>query len=363
MKSIKELRFVATTGFEGGAEKYIAALAKVLAADGLPVRLLGDLRTWPKTLPHTSLEAGPKWSLRSLPGGLLRLAQELRSLRRATASLGPGTYHLHFKREQIAYTRRLGSLGRVVWTEHGRFPTGPFGWIIRPFYFRASRGVSSIVCVSEIVAKDIARFVADPSVIEVVDTAVDLHDYSVPSAEERRHLHLQLGLDDRPVAIYVGRIEPNKRPELAIRGALAADAQVVVAGSGSQLSYLEEVFAAEPDVRFLGQLDNAKNVYSVGDVHIFSSTGAGEGFPTVIIESAACGLPTIATSDAGFGYAVDSAGGRSCEPTVDEVAAAIDVVLADLPQRRLSARRWAESRDLRTWAEQYKRILHGESDQ
>ncbi|MBT2552815.1 glycosyltransferase family 4 protein [Arthrobacter sp. ISL-5] len=359
MNNNNELRFVATTSFEGGAEKYIASLAELFAAAKHPVRLLGDLRTWPGGLPHCSLGAGPKWSLRTLPLGLWRLIGELRTLRKSTAGLGPGVYHLHFKREQIGFSKHLSSLGRVVWTEHGRFPTGPFGLIIRPFYRHASKRVSTVVCVSDIVARDIARFVADPAVIEVIDTAVDLSKYSVPTEEFRQRVRRELGLDDRPVAVYVGRIEPNKRPALAIRGALEAGAQVLVAGSGSQLLHLADVFGSEEDVHFLGQLDNASHIFAVGDVHIFSSTGAGEGFPTVIIESAACGLPTVATADAGFGKAVESAGGYSCEPTAGDVAAAVKEILADLPPRRVAARNWAESRDQATWRDHYGRVLFG----
>jgi glycosyltransferase involved in cell wall biosynthesis len=354
-----ELRFVATTRFEGGAEKYIAELASLLDASGRPVRLLGDLRTWPASIPHGSIRSGPKWSLKTLPLGILRIVAEMRSLKREIASLSPGVYNLHFKREQIAFSRLLRTRGRVVWTEHGRFPTGPFGLLIRPFYRRASRSADSIVCVSEIVAKDIARFVSDPSIISVIDTAVDLTRFAVPSDQARRDLRQKFGLDDRPTVVYVGRIEAKKRPDIAIQAGLDVGAQVLVAGVGSYYAQLVREFGSYSDVKFLGYVQDTREVYAVADVHIFSSTGAGEGFPTVIIESAATGLPTVGTSDAGFGYAIDPAGGQSCLPTSQAIAQAIENVLLSLPERRRAARVWAESRDQATWMMQYSRIFFG----
>ena len=51
--------------------------------------------------------------------------------------------------------------------------------------------------------------------------------------------------------------------------------QILVAGTGSQATYLEKLFESNGDVKFLGSLDDAAGVYTAGDVHIFSSTGAG----------------------------------------------------------------------------------------
>lgn len=349
-----DVRVVATTGFEGGAEKYIAELARLLNECELSVSLLGDLRTWPSDLPHRSIGGGPKWSLRSLPLGILRLPAELWRLRRATTLSQNVVFNLHFKREQIAFSKFLSKRGKVVWTEHGRFPKGLFGSLIAFSYRRASQFADAVVCVSPLVADDISKRVVRRSSVLVIDTAVDLKRFSMPSPERRKSLKDSVGFDFRPVVAYVGRIEESKRPELAIRAGLAAGAQVVVAGTGSQYEPLLKRFGERSDVVFLGQVADSATVYAMSDVHVFSSDGAGEGFPTVILESAASGVPTVAAADSGFGYAVEAAGGISVPASEEALAHAIGVVLDSVDARRRTARQWAESRDQNAWIESYK---------
>ncbi|WP_377087065.1 glycosyltransferase family 4 protein [Pseudarthrobacter oxydans] len=349
-----ELRIVATTAFEGGAEKYIAELARLLHEDGAAVSLLGDLRTWPSFLPQKSIGNGSKWSLRTLPIGILRLPLELRRLRRVTQKTQGAVYNLHFKREQIAFSKILSKSGRVVWTEHGRFPKGLFGLLIGPFYRRSSQFADAVVCVSPLVAKDIADRVASRDSVRVIDTAIDLNRFSVPSPERRNELKKSVGFDTRPVVAYVGRLEDDKRPGLAIRGGLAAGAQVVVAGTGSQYGALMKEFEHASDVTFLGQVKESAEIYAMADVHVFSSNGAGEGFPTVILESAASGVPTVAAADSGFTYAVEAAGGVSVAASEGKLAQAIGLVLDSLEARRSAARSWAESRDQVTWTSSYR---------
>ena len=48
----------------------------------------------------------------------------------------------------------------------------------------------------------ISRFVADPSIVRVIDTAVDLKNYVLPTPEERTTARLNFGLDNHPVAVY-----------------------------------------------------------------------------------------------------------------------------------------------------------------
>ena len=116
---------VATTGFSGGAEKYIANLYSALSRRGHRVGLLGRLKPWTAQIgPSVDIHSGPKWSLRTLGPGLVRLARERSGLQLALAQVDAKVFHLHFKREQITFTPLLARKRPVVWTEHGRFPGG-----------------------------------------------------------------------------------------------------------------------------------------------------------------------------------------------------------------------------------------------
>jgi len=350
---------VATTGFAGGAEAYIANLYGALSRRGHRVGLLGQLKTWASEIgPRVDIRSGPKWSLRTLGIGLLRQARERRELARALRQVEAKVFHLHFKREQIAFTRLLARSHPVVWTEHGIFPGGLFGMIIRPMYRRAARSAKVIVCVSEHVRKSIGPIVRNSCPVEVVPSAVDTTLFQPWTAERKAAARARLGLNPRePVVLFVGRMDAGKRPKLAIQAGLAAGTHVIVAGDGSELERLRTEFPADK-VTFFGRVPSVWDIYPLADVHLFTSDGRGEGFPTVLLESAAAGIPTVATADCGFSEEIKQAGGIAADPTEPALSAAIRTVLSDsdaaLGQQ---CRGWAMRRDYSVLVDMYARIL------
>jgi glycosyltransferase involved in cell wall biosynthesis len=350
---------VATTAFAGGGEKYIANLYAALSKRNYRVALMGSLRSWsPQIGPVLQIASGPKWSLRTLLPGVLRLPAERSRLRATLARVRVGAFHLHFKREQIGFTSLLRRAAHVVWTEHGRFPKGLFGALIKPAYRWAARRASCIVCVSDYVREEIQAIVGDACRVETIPSAVDTSLFKPMDAAQRALERAKRGLGpDVPVALYLGRLDPGKRPGLAIESALAAGVPILVAGEGSESSRLRERFAGAP-VTFLGPVSAPWELYPLADVHLFTSNGQGEGFPTVLLESAAAGLPTVATVDSGFGRETEAASGVAVGPTVHELSEAIKRVLTGAgPQCSRRARDWALQRDYSLLVDQYTQVL------
>jgi len=341
----RRLIIIASTKFKGGAELYIARLAESMSASGVNVRLGGNLNTWPVGLPNDKLRLGPKWGIKRLFEGLLRAPFEVFVVRRYLSANHGATINLHFKREQILFSKIAASYGRVVWTEHGTYPKGPFGRLISSFYKRASRYADEIVCVSDFVRRSIAPQVDCVNKLSIIESAIDVEQY-FPAT--KRPLHCP------PVAVVVGRLEPTKRPWLAIKAASDAGCAVLVAGTGRLSKRLTQEFSHDNRVQFLDQVDDVAVLFRTADVHIFCSNGIGEGFPTVLLEAAASGTPTVATNDCGFEKSVMEAGGVVAEATIASLALAIAGSLKEASEKSRQARQWALKRNMSNWSESYR---------
>lgn len=94
-------------------------------------------------------------------------------------------------------------------------------------------------------------------------------------------------------ALFVGRLVTEKGVHTLVRAwpRVGPDRQLVIVGSGPLEDMAE---AAPPDIRWLGALprDEVSRVMADAAFLIFPSEG-GEGFPMVILEAFAAGLPVI----------------------------------------------------------------------
>ena len=127
--------------------------------------------------------------------------------------------------------------------------------------------------------------------------------------------------------LQLGRLEPRKRPDLAI-GTLAAlrrdgvEASLVLAGEGSQ-EQLAARAAGQP-VRFTGRVTEVDKwrLYDSADVVLFGSTL--EGFGLVVAEAQSRGVPVVAAAGTATAEALDpGASGLLAAPEPEAFAAAV----------------------------------------
>lgn len=159
---------------------------------------------------------------------------------------------------------------------------------------------------------------ADPSRVRVVAPGVDT-DVFTPG--DRTAAKAAIGLAGRTVVLFVGRLQPLKQPDVAIRAIarlaatsprLAEDLTLVVLGGpsgrgGVQPASLQKL-ASELGVADLVRLegtvphDAIPLFYRAADVTLIPSRS--ESFGLVAIESSACGTPVVASDVGGLRVAV-----------------------------------------------------------
>jgi len=197
--------------------------------------------------------------------------------------------------------------------------------------------------------------------IEIVPPGVD-HAFFSPG--DRRGARFALGLGDEPVLLFVGRVQPLKRLEVAVE-VLARierqDATLVVVGGPSGVQGRAELDRVRARARELGVAHRIRWVdpvphhllstwYRAADVCLVPSRS--ESFGLVALEAAACGIPVVAAAVGGLrsivehgrtGFLVD--GG---DPTF--FAAYVDEVLGHGDVSRELGRAAAERARTFTWS-------------
>ena len=118
--------------------------------------------------------------------------------------------------------------------------------------------------------------------------------------EDRTAARRELGLPDGGARIVasVGNLVPGKRNDLALQAVAQIEGtHLVFVGRGSERPRLERLASelqVASRVRFLDEMpqERLRWVYSAADVLVLASER--EGWPNVLLESAACGTPVVA---------------------------------------------------------------------
>ena len=114
------------------------------------------------------------------------------------------------------------------------------------------------------------------------------------------HSHGPKSNPDVPMILSVGRLQPQKDHETLLKAFTMIRAKrpcrLVLVGDGKVRQRLERIageLGIEPDVQFLGHVDDVGPLYREARLTVLSSRY--EGFPNVLIESLAHGCPVVAT--------------------------------------------------------------------
>ena len=144
---------------------------------------------------------------------------------------------------------------------------------------------------------------------------------------------------DRPIVLYVGRVDPEKNVGMVVETfsevvKKVPEAMLVIVGDGVDKARLEEKavkLGLTESARFLGRVvaPDLYEIYKIGNVFVTASEIETQGI--VLIEAAASGLPLIAV-DAGAvsEVCVNDENGFLCRPgDVSGIALAIEKILSD----------------------------------
>jgi glycosyltransferase involved in cell wall biosynthesis len=147
------------------------------------------------------------------------------------------------------------------------------------------RQVDAITVLNDRVERELRRLTHWRAPIAKVPNGVDTELFHPPSPGTRESLRRKWGFE-RFAALFVGRFVPKKGVPLLLE-ARASDFELVLCG--------DQLDGA--NLRTLGKLDQRTlaEVYRAADVLVLPSEG--EGFPLVVQEAMASGLPVIVTDN------------------------------------------------------------------
>jgi len=326
----------------GGLEIVAGRLARELAARGFAVTWLASDTTAPPADPRLACVAARVWNVAEdrlgvpwpvlSPGSVARLWREVRA---ADAVLLHDALYMASVVTFLA--AKIHRRPLVVIQHIGQIPyRSP---LLRGLMALANRlvaapvltGADQVVFISEFVRAFFARL-RFRSPTQLVFNGVDTEVFRPACGDERTAARRRFGLDG-PVALFVGRFVEKKGVEI-LRRAAAARPDVTFAFAG--WGVIDPASWGLPNVRVFPDLAGASlaDLYRAADVFVLPSQG--EGFPLVVQEALACGLPVICGAEstgadaeaAAFLHGVDVES-RDQDAAAAEVLAAMDVALAE----------------------------------
>jgi D-inositol-3-phosphate glycosyltransferase len=172
-------------------------------------------------------------------------------------------------------------------------------------------GCSDAICVSctEEERQFIDLYGNPPGTIEIVAPGVE-HAFFAPGDQRGARKALELG--EGPVLLFVGRIQPLKGADVAVKSLAALnrpDAKLLIVGGASgaegdaELAHVHsliQLYGLEGQVRFVEPQQHhiLSTYYRAADVVLVPSRS--ESFGLVALEAAACGTPVVANAVGGL---------------------------------------------------------------
>lgn len=173
-------------------------------------------------------------------------------------------------------------------------------------------GCADAICVNcDEEERQFRRLYGDPrGRVEVVAPAVE-HAFFAPGERSGARRAIELA-PEVPMVLFVGRIQPLKGPDVAVRSLAAmrrTDAQLVIVGGASGAEGGHEVRRLRGLIDELGVRDRVRFVppqphhilstyYRAADVVVVPSRS--ESFGLVALEASACGIPVVASAVGGL---------------------------------------------------------------
>lgn len=316
------------SGDGGGMNVYVRELVSALAQAGLSCRVY--VRRWETELPDVvtvepgfdvvHISAGPP----DLPKEALEGCVEefTAGVRRDIARHGGDVIHANYWLSAMAGLQLKQQLGLpLITTFHTLARVKADGGDPEPEH-RARAEARIMACADTILANCTAEaeqlvdyYDADRDRIEIIPPGVD-HAFFSPG--NRRGARRAIGADsDRPMLLFVGRIQPLKGLDVAV-DALARlprpDAELWVVGGASGAEGEAEVARVQARIAQHGLEDRVifrppqphhllSTYYRAADACLVPSRSESFGF--VALEAAACGTPVVASAVGGLLTLVD----------------------------------------------------------
>ena len=204
------------------------------------------------------------------------------------------------------------------------------GWAIKACAKRSAR--PDAVVANSFAGRNAHRALGfAPRAFPIIPNGIDTQRFQLDaSARARMRAHLALP-DDKMVVIHVARVDPMKDHASLVAVATALpDIQFIMAGAST------EKIDAPPNLRALGHRQDIPDLHAAADL-LLSTSIFGEGFPNVVAEAMACGVPVVVTDVGDSRRIVGNTGAIVSPRDVTAMVVAITQMQAE-PKAKRSAR-------------------------
>ena len=199
---------------------------------------------------------------------------------------------------------------------------------------------------------------------KILPNLISLQRFGTPRPMALRQ---QQGIaEGAPIIIYIHRLSSRKGVDLLVPMAKELrnrDAVIVVVGSGPYLKQLQQDVSEaglQNRFRLLGAVPNVDVPGLLAASDLFLMPSREEGFPRVLLEAMACGVPFVATDVGGVSEIVPPGSPLVPSEDVTAIAGAVDDLLDDESKRRQLAdegKQWVKRYDLQIVAKQFVTLI------
>lgn len=286
----------------GGAESQVATMASALRARDVEVHVF--TRRYPNLAPFELVNQIPVHRL-PIPGikPTASLAFTLAALP-LFRKLKPQVIHAHelFSPTTTAMAGKRLIGAPVVTTIHSANEIARLAkkFMGTPRLAEFRKNVDAFIVINREIEAELARVGIPPERRIFIPNGVDTARFTPLCARERRALRAAFGFGDAPVALYTGRLAPEKQLDRLIQiwnqvRAQIPGAQLALVGEGNAETTLK--ILAGDSVKFFGATNDVVPYLRAADLFVLPS--AFEGFSVALLEALAVGLPALATAVGG----------------------------------------------------------------
>ncbi|CAM3557843.1 glycosyltransferase [Pseudostreptobacillus hongkongensis] len=154
---------------------------------------------------------------------------------------------------------------------------------------------SNVVIVPSRKTYDVLNKYGVKTKMEILPSGIDLERFKNVDINEVNEIKKELGLENKKVMIYLGRIAKEKNIEIVLNAFnKIKDVSLILVGLGPELDILKEQYESD-NIKFLGKKEyiDVPKYYSLADGFISASTSETQGL--TFIEAMATGKPLFCT--------------------------------------------------------------------
>ena len=237
---------------------------------------------------------------------------------------------------------KLSSNSPIIWNFRGTIftPGGGkelfYNFLLKVCSLLSDKIPSKIICCAESISEELVDIKFPNSKITVIPNGYDLNIFK-PRPDYRKEVRSNLGISEN--LLFLGmfaRWDPQKNIDelvhaLSLMKKKGQRFKMLLAGSGinnEKLTALINICDLKNEVILLDQSPNVEKIMNSLDIHILSSS-YGEGFPNVICETMACGIPNVSTNVGDSSFIIQENGWIASDTSRFGLADAISNAIKD----------------------------------